>query len=201
VADRFYPKPARYFATLTNTRPIFQGDIFGGGFGAFWRHPVAVQAQLAGDKLPLNPQFATLTELISHVLVQGTGYVMILPQPCEYSEGGKGDTHPFRLVAPLFPLDRHANVDHNKVRDGLIGHTIWVPRWKRPGPQDFYVDLRLIASIDKTFLRTETRVAALSRAAWLSLSDRLSRYFVGVPLDAQAFSATQGSLYPESIGR
>jgi hypothetical protein len=140
VADKFYPKPGRYFASLNNTRPIFQGDIFAGGFGAFWRHPVAVQGQLAGDKLPPNPQFPTLTELLSHVLVQGTGYAMILPQPCEYSEGEKGDAHPFRLVAPLFPLDRNANVDHNKVRNGLIGHTVWIPRWKESGPQDFYVD-------------------------------------------------------------
>jgi hypothetical protein len=55
-----------------------------------------------------------------------------------------------------------------------------------------------MTSIDRSFLRRETRVAALSRAAWLALTDRLSRYFVGVPLDAQSLSATQGLLYPES---
>ncbi len=123
---------------------------------------------------------------------------MILPQPCEYSEGEKGDTHPFRLAAPLFPLDRNADVDHDKVRNGEIAHTLWVPRWRNSGPQDFYADLRVTASVDRSFLRRDTRAAALSRAAWLALVDRLSRYFVGVPLDVTVFGLAQGSLHPDA---
>lgn len=30
------------------------------------------------------------------------------PQPCDYSDDALGTTHPSRLVAPPFPLDRHA---------------------------------------------------------------------------------------------
>lgn len=198
MTDRFYPKPARYFAELTAQRPIFQGDIFRGAFGAWWRHPVAVKATLAGRSVPEDPAYPALSDLTSNVLVRGQGYAMLLPQPCEYAEGEKGATHPFRLVAPLLPLARQANVDHALVRAGEVGHTVWVPNWKPGSPQDYYVDLRLAASIDSTFVRRRTRAAALSRVAWLSLADRLSRYFVGVPLDAGAFSLVQGHRHPDA---
>lgn len=153
---------------------------------------------LAGQDLPLDPAFPTVAELKSAASVQGRGYAMILPQPCDYSEEEKGATHPFRLVAPLFPLDRRAAVDHARVRSGEVGHTFWVPRWKRNGPQDYFVDLRLTTSIDALFVRRGTRVAALSLAAWTSLTDRLSRYFVGMPLDIGSFAITQGHLHPDA---
>lgn len=198
MTDRFYPKPSRYFARIDLDRPIFQGDIFRGGFGAFWRHPEAVRYTLAGRALQSNPPFPGLDELLTHVLVKGQGYGMLLPQPCEFSEQEKGTIHPYRLVAPLFPLNAQAGVDHALVRSGRVGHTLWVPRWTDRGPQDYFADIRLTASIDATFLTRETRVAALSRAAWLSMADRLSRYFIGVPLDANAFSLEQGNLHPDS---
>ncbi len=199
MTNSFYPKPGRYFAQLTKDRPIFQGDIFRGGFGAWWRHPVALKAILAGEAVPDDPVYPALGELTANVLVRGQGYAMILPQPCEYSEGEKGATHPYRLVAPLFPLDRHAGVDHSLVRSGTLGHTLWVPNWKPGSPADYFVDLRLITSIDSTFIRREVRAAALSRVAWLSLADRLSRYFVGTPLDLGAFSLVQGHLHPDFV--
>jgi len=129
VSERFYPKPSRYFATLSADRPLFQGDIIRGVFGAWWRHPESVRATLAGRPVPSDPRFPALDELRSNVLVRGKGYGMLLPQPCEFSEGEKGATQPFRVVAPLFPLDRNADVDHDRVRKGLVGHTLWVPRW------------------------------------------------------------------------
>ncbi|MEI6622193.1 MAG: hypothetical protein WCP28_09830, partial [Actinomycetes bacterium] len=192
MTDRYYPKPGRFFAATTGERPIFQGDIFRGAFGAWWRHPHTGRAVLAGETPPPNPPFPTITDLTANVNIQGRGYAMILPQPCDYSETEKGATHPFRLVAPLFPLDRHANVDPAGVRNGAIGHTFWVPRWTQRGPQDYFVDLRLTTSVDATFVRRDTRVASLSRASWLALADRLSTYFVGIPLDAAAFAVTQG---------
>ncbi len=201
MSERFFPKPRQYFAPLSQDRPLFQGDIFRGVFGAWWRHPAAVRAALSGKPAPQTPQFPTLDELRSHVLVRGKGYGMLLPQPCEFSEGEKGASHPFRIVAPLFPLDRHADVDHDRVRRGLIGHTIWVPRWTEHGPQDYYVDLRWMTSVDAADVRREGRVAALSRAAWLSLVDRLSRYFVGVPLDASAFALQQAARHPDADDR
>ena len=133
-------------------------------------------------------------------IFRGRGYGILLPQPCDFSEQEKGATHPFRLVAPLFPLDARAGVDHALVRAGRVGHTLWVPRWDNRGPQDYFADLRLATSIDATFLTRETRVAALSSAAWLSMADRLSRYFVGIPLDATAFAVQQGWLHPDSPG-
>ena len=138
------------------------------------------------------------SRLKRHALVQGQGYGMLLPQPCEFSESEKGATHPFRLVAPLFPLNARAGVDHALVRAGRIGHAVWVPRWGRSGPQDYFADLRFTSSIDATFLTRQTRVAALSRAAWMALADRLSRYFVGVPIDVTAFAVQQGPLHPDA---
>ena len=198
MTDHFYPKPSRYFAPLTDDRPIFQGDLFRGAFGAFWRHPASVRAALAGEPAPAAPPFPALDELRSHVLGRGQGYGMMLPQPCEFSEEEKGATHPFRLVAPVFPLDARAGVDHSLVRAGRVGHAIWVPRWKAAGPQDYFADLRLTASVDAAFLTRETRVAALSPVAWFAMVDRLSRYFVGVPLDANAFAVQQGSQHPDA---
>ncbi len=193
---RVYPRPGKYFATLTGERPIFQGDIFRGAFGAFWRHPAAVTAALAGQPTPVDPAFPALESLLAHVLVKGQGYGMLLSQPCEYSESEKGATHPFRLIAPLLPLNARAGVDHELVRAGRVGHTLWVPRWTEQGPQDYVADLRLTASVDATFITRTTRVAALSRPAWLSMADRLSRYFVGIPLDAAAFAVEQADRYP-----
>ena len=198
MTDGFYPKAARYFARIDPDRPIFQGDIFAGAFGAFWRHPAAVQAALSGTPLPADPEYPSLTDLESNVLVKGAGYGMLLPQPCEYSEDEKGSTHPFRIVAPIFPLDRNAGVDHARVRAGEVGHTLWVPTWRDSGPQDYFADLRLTSSVDTAFLRRTTRVAALSRPAWLALADRLSRYFTGCAIDATAFAMQQGGLHPDS---
>lgn len=196
MTERFYPKQARYFAQLTPERPIFQGDVFRGAFGAFWRHPESVRASLSGEAVSASP-YPGLEELLRHVLVQGKGYGILLPQPCEFSESEKGSTHPFRLVAPLFPLDSRAAVDHALVREGRVGHTLWVPRWAGTGPQDYFADLRLTASVDATFLTRETRVAALSQPAWLAMVDRLSRYFVGIPLDTNAFALQQGGQHPD----
>lgn len=200
MTEHFYPKPSRYFAQLADDRPVFQGDVFRGGFGAFWRHPAAMRAILGGEPAPTSPPFPGLDELRSSALVQGRGYAMLLPQPCEFSEQEKGATHPYRLVAPLFPLDSRAGVDHSLVRAGRVGHTIWVPRWRGDGPQDYFVDLRLTASVDSAFLTRDKRVAALSSVAWLAMVDRLSRYFVGIPLDANAFAVQQGSQHPDAGG-
>ena len=200
MSERFYPKPSRYFATLSADRPLFQGDIIRGVFGAWWRHPESVRATLAGRPVPSDPRFPALDELRSNVLVRGKGYGMLLPQPCEFSEGEKGATQPFRVVAPLFPLDRNADVDHDRVRKGLVGHTLWVPRWSDLGPQDHYVDLRWTTSVDATFIDRGGRVAALSRASWLAMVDRLSRYYVGIPVDAAAFAVNQAQLHPDAAG-
>ncbi len=200
MTERFYPKAGRYFAKLTAERPIFQGDVFRGAFGAMWRHPESVRATLAGESLPASPAYPGLDELRSHVLVQGQGYGILLPQPCEYSEQEKGATHPFRLVAPLIPLTARTGIDHALVREGRIGHTLWVPRWTSHGPQDYYADLRFTTSIDAAFISRDMRVAALSRAAWISMVDRLSRYFVGIPVDVNAFAVQQGALHPDASG-
>ena len=200
MSERFYPKPSRYFATLSADRPLFQGDIIRGVFGAWWRHPESVRATLAGQPVPSDPRFPALDELRSNVLVRGKGYGMLLPQPREFSEGEKGATQPFRVVAPLFPLDRNADVDHDRVRKGLVGHTLWVPRWSDSGPQDHYVDLRWTTSVDATFIDRGGRVAALSRASWLAMVDRLSRYYVGIPVDAAAFAVNQAQLHPDAAG-
>jgi hypothetical protein len=60
------------------------------------------------------------------------------------------------------------------------------------------VNLRLTASIDAAFITRKSRVAALSAPAWMVLADRLSRYFVGMPIDSAAFAVGQASLHPDS---
>ena len=84
------------------------------------------------------------------------------------------------------------------VRSGEIGHTLWVPQWKKSGVQDFYLDLRLTTSIDRAFLTRDTRVAALSKGAWVAMVDRLRRYFIGVPVSVGDFAMSQGLLYPDA---
>lgn len=201
MTSSFYPKATRYFATLTPDRPIFQGDIFRGAFGVFWRHPAAVKAVLSGQPIPTAPAYPSLDELRSHVFVNGRGYGVLLPQPCEYSEDEKGSTHPYRLVAPLFPLDSKAGVDAKLVREGRVAHTLWVPRWTSNGPQDYFADLRLTTSIDAAFVTRASRVAAMSRVAWMAMADRLSRYFAGIPIDSAAFALEQAGLHPDAASR
>lgn len=104
--------------------------------------------------------------------------------------------HNRSVSSRLFPLDRDADVDHDRVRKGLVDHTIWVPRWADSGPQDHYVDLRWTTSVDAAFIDRNGRVAALSRAAWLAMVDRLSRYDVGVPVDVASFRRQPGPAPP-----
>jgi hypothetical protein len=200
VTERFYPKSSKYFAKNSLARPVFQGDIFHGAFGAFWPHPAVNNYYIADEEVPTSLPYPSVDQIRRDAQIRGKGYAMILPQPCDYSEGEKGDTHPFRVVAPLVPLNKHAGLDHDKVRNVEIGHVFWVPTWKNEGPQDYFVDLRWTASIDRAFITREMRVAALSPNAWLALVDSLSRFFIGVPLASEDFALEQAALHPDYSG-
>lgn len=197
VSNGFHPQASSYFSPTTLERPIFQGDIFRGAFGAFWPHPAVKNFQLQDQQVPDVLPYPDLAAVNKQVQIRGEGYAMILPQPCEYSEGEKGDTHPYRVVAPVLPLNHQAGLDQNKVRSGEIGHVFWVPNWKAGKIKDYYVDLRWTAAIDKAFVSRQMRVAALSPAAWLSLVDRLSRYFVGIAVATDNFALEQALLHPD----
>ncbi len=200
MTERFYPKPNKYFAKNSLNRSIFQGDIFRGAFGAFWPHPAVNDFYIADEEVPTNLPFPSVDQIRRNAQIRGKGYAMILPQPCDYSEGEKGDTHPFRVVAPLMPIDKHAGLAPDKVRNGEIGHVFWVPTWRSKGPQDYFVDLRWTASIDRAFITREMRVAALSSNAWFALADSLSRFFIGVPLASEDFALEQASFHPDYSG-
>lgn len=196
--QRAYPRPRHYFASSGLDRPIFQGDIFRGGFGAFWRHPDAVAARMAAKPVPTELHHPRVEQLLANVAIAGHGYCMLLPHPCEYSEEQKGAKHLFRVVAPLIPLNDKAPINPALVRDGSVRHSIFVPGWPNGPKDDYYVDLRYTASIDAAFITRHCRVAALSRVSWVVLLDRLSQYYLGLPLSTRSLPEETLALHPDS---
>jgi hypothetical protein len=187
---------ASYYAQLSSERPLFQGDIFVGAFGAFWRHPEAVlQQRTTGTRPAAGPLAVPGTLALKDAVdLTMTGYVMLLPQPCEFSEEEKGANHPFRVVAPLLPL-KDAGSREGSIASGKLLSSMVLPAWGPAGTRH-YVDLRYTTTIDTAFLGRDNRVAALSWDAWILLADRLSQYFAGVPLDYDLHLSEQGPNYP-----
>lgn len=197
-APTFYPNAEQYFVpTMNASRPIFQGDLFAGVFGAFWAHPVAVAARRALVRSPHEPfPFPSTTDLLNDVYLDGT-HGLLLPHPCDFAEDGKGSTQLQRLVAPVFPASR-TKVPLKQLRSGSVGHLIWLPKW---GPviteSDWYADLRLCTSIDAAFLAHGNRLAAMSPGSWLALNDKLTRYFTGIAIDRTRFVIQRSDLHPD----
>ena len=199
ASPTFYPPAAAYYTqNLGAQRPLFQGDLFAGVFGAFWAHPEAVAARRAGSELPTGRlPFPTTTALLADVRLAGT-FGLLLPHPCDFSEGEKGAAHPQRLVAPVFPAS-HSRVAVKQLRAGAVAHLVWLPRWTADrGEDDWYADLRSTASVDAAFLPRANRRAAMSGAAWVAFNDKLTRYFTGIALDRSQFILERSDLHPDS---
>ena len=173
----FYPSAEHYFVRqVSEIRPIFQGDLFAGVFGAFWAHPVAVAARRAGAPAP---------------------YGLLLPHPCDFADDGKGAVQPQRLIAPVFPASR-TKVQLKQLRSGSVGHLIWIPSWSSAITEpDWYADLRYCTSVDAAFLARGNRLAAMSPGSWLALNDKLTRYFTGIAIDRPRFVIQRSDLHPD----
>lgn len=198
MTGSFYPPADSYFAAgVSLERPIFQGDVFAGAFGAFWAHPEAVRAHRASRPAPVSPAFPKTADLLADTRIQDP-YALLLPHPCDYSEGEKGGTHPQRLVAPIVPASQ-TRVPVKTIRRGDVGHLLWIPKWDGlRGEEDWAANLRWATSIDASFIPRESRVAALSVSAWVALNDKITDFFTGMRMDRAAFLLERADLHPDA---
>lgn len=197
MTGTYYPAADSYYAPLTGTRPVFQGDVFAGAFSAFWAHPAAVAARRAAAPVPIDPPFPATTDLLADVRVDGP-YALLLPHPCDYSEDEKGATHPIRLVAPVVPASS-TRVPVKTLRAGTVGHLMWLPKWEGlRGEEDWAANLRLATALDTAFLSRAHRQAALGVAAWVAMNDKVTDYFTGMRLDRSAFVLERADLHPDA---
>lgn len=196
-ASSFYPPTRKEYFSVgipDVSRPMFQGDIFSGCFGAFWAHPSGKALERDGRPLFSQPlKFPLTRELLDDVHLDGN-FGIILPQPCDYADGEKGDNHPQRLIAPLFHADKHYAI--KKLRRAEFGNQIWIPDWTVDN-KEWYADLWLATTIDRAFLDKRKRVASLSVQGWVSLNHHLMRYFTGLDLDRSFFIENQAAGHPD----
>lgn len=59
-----------------------------------------------------------------------------------------------------------------------------------------FVSFRRITTVDAAYLTPTSRVAVLSRAAWIVLIQRLCAYFGGVSLSVEQIAQQVAHLYP-----
>lgn len=181
----WYPKREAYYADLTPEREIFQGDIFRGVPTAFVGHPAAREAAFAEEDRP-TPADAERSlspaDVLDATAIFGS-YSMILPHPCDYSEGEKGSSHSVRQVARLERIRDH-QFGRKEIEAARVHHTIWVPSWDTDDPaDDWFVDLRSTSSVDAAYLNPTRRVAALSPPAWMALLRRLINFYTRTSID------------------
>lgn len=196
----WYPKRESFFVpALEGRRPIFQGDVFRAVPTAFLAHPVSQEALFAAEPAP-SPRDAerplTAEDVRAAAVIHGR-YSMILPHPCDFSEGEKSSTHSVRLMAQLrrisdTPFARKA------VAGGRVYHAVWVPAWDSERPDDdWLVDLRTTTPVDRAFLSPARRVAALSGPAWLALMRRLAFFYTRHTIDDTALALQEAGNHPD----
>lgn len=165
-------------------------------------HPVARAAELEGLPRPVPEEcrFPDESDLRANAKLTGP-FAMLLPHPCDFAEGEKGETHPFRLVAPVEPWSDHRHLSVKLLRRGQVVHAVWVPGWDAESTEeDWLVDLRRMTALDQAFLGRNRRVASLSSAAWLAVVDRVSRFFTGTPINESSFALSHAHLHPDAPG-
>lgn len=196
----WYPKRERFFAdALEPGRPIFQGDIFRGVPTAFLAHPAAREAVFASESPP-SPDEAerplTADAVRNAAAVHGE-YAMLIPHPCDFSEGEKGAAHSARLVARLTRIG-DTRLGRKNVAGGRVHHTVWVPTWDSEKPDhDWLVDLRTTTAVDRAYLNPARRVAALSGPAWVALMRRLAFFYTRAPLDDVQLALQEAHNHPD----
>ncbi len=94
---------------------MFQGDIFRGVPTAFLGHPAARATAFAMEPSPsaeAAEQPLTHEEIRDVAGIAGS-YTMVLPHPCDFSAGEKGETHTVRQVARLVALSQWSAVSRS----------------------------------------------------------------------------------------
>lgn len=175
----WYPGREHYFLGRPPApdRPIFQGDIFRAVPTLLVGHPDVAAALFSGEELPDEvDRVPREAEIRASVAIAG-GFAMVLPHPCDFFDGEKGAATRWRTVARLVPAGQLGG--RKLVRSGDVVHTVWVPSWVDPTDEadEWAVDLRTITTVDRAYLRRESRVASLSYPAWIGLIRRLGLFF------------------------
>jgi hypothetical protein len=196
----YYPSRQAFFIrSLVETRPIFQGDIFRAVPSLHAAHPAVVESDFSAEILSPGVQLPlpTYEQAKSSIVLQG-GFSMILPNPCEFSEDEKGVNHRERILAQLRPIREASNQRVVRQGTGALS-TFWLPFWDDvDNPErDLFVSFRRVSTVDVAYVSRSRRVAALSRAAWIILIQRLSAYFGGVSLSPETIALQVAHLYPE----
>jgi hypothetical protein len=194
----WYPKRELYFSDLAPERPIFQGDIFRGVPTAFLGHPAAREAAFATEPAP-SPEHAERPLSPEDVLDATTifgSYAMLLPHPCDFSEGEKGSSHSIRQAARLERIRDH-QFGRKEIEAARVHHSVWVPSWDSDDPaDDWFVDLRTSSSVDAVYPNPSRRVAVLSPPAWMALLRRLINFYTRTAIDL-ALLAHEAHQHPD----
>ncbi len=189
----WYPDRLAYFLGRPPDpeRPIFQGDIFRGVPTVAVGHPDVAAALFDDRPLPDEAiRTPTEAEIRATLAIKG-GYAMVIPHPCNFFEGEKGQVSRWRTVACLRPVGELGG--RRLVRSGNVVHSVWSPSWTDPSDEEseWAVDLRTITTADRAYLRRDRRVAALSYPAWIALIRRLALYVGRIrltPAEAASFA-------------
>lgn len=197
------PYPARqlfYVRSLNAERPLFQGDIFRAVPSLQAAHPAVVESDFSASTLSSTVELPTPTyeQTKASIVLQG-GVSMLLPNPCEFSEEEKGTNHRERILAQIRPIREASNQRVIRQGTGAL-YAFWLPSWNDVdnAERDLFVSFRRISTVDVAYLSHARRVAALSRAAWIILIQRLSAYFGGLALTPEAIALQVAHLYPEA---
>jgi len=196
----WYPNRDAYFADLSDARPIFQGDFFRGIPTAFVAHPAAREAAFAGmpPPSPRDAERPLTSEDVREGIAMAGPRAMLLPHPCDFSDGEKGDTHEVRLVARVRRVGETPFAPKQIAR-GQVAHTFWVPEpeYGDVGPHDWLVDFRTTTPVDRAFLNVERRVGALSGPAWMALMRRLVYFYTRMSIPLGELALQEAHQHPD----
>jgi hypothetical protein len=196
--DIYPERGSFYLGSFSQDRPFFQGDVFRGVPAVLAAHPTALQADYAAmpQSHALSAPLPTYEQAKASLQLEGR-YSILLPNPCEFSEGEKGTGHRERILAQLRPVNEVENQKAIRTGRGAVS-TFWMPRWDAPDrpERDMYANFRRITSVDVAYLSRANRVAVLSRPAWIVLIQRLSAFFGGVSLGYNEIAEQVAHLFP-----
>lgn len=199
MASNYPARQAFYLRPLTRDRPIFQGDIFRAVPSLRAPHPAVIESDFSAVALPPTMELPTPSyeQARSSIILEG-GYSMLLPNPCEFSEEEKGAKHRERVLAQIRPIREASNQRVVRQGSGAL-YTFWLPHWDdvEDPDRDLFVSFRRMSTVDAAYLSHSRRVAALSRAAWIILIQRVCAYLGGVSLSPEAIALQVAHLYLE----
>jgi hypothetical protein len=192
----WYPRRPHYYTPVGVDAEIEQGDIFWGVPSLTAVHPSVADQFRAPGRLPeaeeLQPP--ALSEVLRGIRVYDDA-VIVVPHTCDFYAPEKGRTHQDRLVARIQRLAGSGVEDPNHLRSGEgYGHTFFLPSWERPTDpaRDHFVNLRLMTTVDGSYLSRARRLARLSPAALICFRRRITQFFTDyAPLPSELVEADE----------